>query len=243
MCGFMLKRELGGPAAGVTKQLAKVQQRRPPPQETQGQFPGLESWSSTGLGTWHLNSAKPFFDCPPVANAITATTMGIPHGSATESVGPAQFSCSAAGFPNENRCQQANSFAGVSRLLWSLSSRVVLYRRRGVVHSQLLEAKNKIRGSDFILSDETKSPQKWERTAAENWNSPALSIQMLGGFLCWLRESLCSKIWSRFMSVISQAYMQENTGSLVRTLADGNVKWKLPAYRLVELPQPAAAAQ
>lgn len=45
------------------------------------------------------------------------------------------------------------------------------------------------------------------------------------------------------MSVISQAYMQEHTEGLVRILADGNVMWKLPAHRLVELPQPAAAAQ
>lgn len=53
-------------------------------------------------------------------------------------------------------------------LLWGLSSKVVFYRGEGVAHSQLPGAKNKTCGNAFILSDETKPPQKHKRTAAEN---------------------------------------------------------------------------
>lgn len=48
-------------------------------------------------------------------------------------------------------------------------------------------------GNSFILSDETKTPQKQDRTAAEKWSSLAFSILLLRGFLSRVRESLCSK--------------------------------------------------
>lgn len=124
---------------------------------------------------------------------------------------------------------------GVSHLLWGLSSNVVLYRGRGVAHSQLSGVKNKTHGNAFILSDETKPPQKQDRTAAENWSSLALSI-LLGGSLRLLQDASCAaKRWSRFTPIVSWAYVQENTEGLVHILADREVTWKLPAHRLAEL--------
>lgn len=42
------------------------------------------SQSRPRLGSWHLKTAKPFFDCPQVANVITTGTTGTPHRSVTD---------------------------------------------------------------------------------------------------------------------------------------------------------------
>lgn len=79
--------------------------------------------------------------------------MGVPHRCNTDSAGLAvlpQLS--------QLRCQQANSFMGVSHLPWGWLAKVVLYRGKRVAHLQLPGAKNKTHDNDFNLSEEIMPP-------------------------------------------------------------------------------------
>lgn len=76
-----------GPCCRSHKTAGKSLANKAASPEGWSHFPRLVSRSSPGQGSWHLKSAKPFFDWPHVANVITTSTTGIPHGSVTTSAG------------------------------------------------------------------------------------------------------------------------------------------------------------
>lgn len=117
---------------------------------------------SSGLCSWNLKTANPFFVCPHVANAITTSTMGISHRSVTDCrIGIIRLTVTvfSAG-TNANRptpLQEFLIFSGVCHLKLSFTEEEELptlsYQEPRIKH-----------GDAFIFSGETKPPKKQDGT-------------------------------------------------------------------------------